>query len=56
MRRGGISGGAFNPAVALGITMMKLSRPENLWYFVVGNFAGGALAAFVFKYLNPDDK
>lgn len=52
---GGISGGAFNPAVAIGITVMGLSKAVNIWYFLIGNFAGGALAAVVFKFLNPDD-
>jgi aquaporin Z len=53
---GGISGGAFNPAVAVGITIMGLSAVANIWVFLVANFAGGAAAAFVFKAINPDDK
>jgi aquaporin Z len=48
---GGVSGGAFNPAVALGITQMGLSSWGNLWVFFVANFAGAALAAVVFRYL-----
>ena len=51
---GPISGGAFNPAVALGITLMGLSAPANLWIFLIANFAGGALAATVFRLTNPD--
>jgi aquaporin Z len=53
---GGISGGAFNPAVATGITIMHLSKVVNYWLFLVGDFAGGALAAIVFKFVNPEDK
>jgi aquaporin Z len=53
---GGVSGGAFNPAVAVGITAMGLSTLANLWIFLVGNFAGGAFAAVVFKFAHPDDK
>lgn len=53
---GGISGGAFNPAVAVGITAMGLSKLANIWIFLVGNFAGGALAAVVFKAVHPNDK
>ncbi len=53
---GSISGGAFNPAVAVGITLMGLSSPANILVFLVGNFAGGAVAATVFKLINPDDK
>ena len=52
---GSISSGAFNPAVALGITLMGLSKFSNLWMFLVANFSGGALAAIVFKYVNPQD-
>ena len=51
---GNISGGAFNPAVAIGITLLGLSAPGNLWIFLVGNLAGGALAALVFRLANPD--
>jgi len=53
---GGVSGGAFNPAVALGITMMGLSAVANIWIFLVANFAGGAAAAMVFKAVNPEDR
>ncbi len=53
---GGISGGAFNPAVATGITVMHLSKVANFWLYLVGEFAGGALAATVFKFVNPEDK
>lgn len=44
---GAISGGAFNPAVALGITILNLSLWSNLWIFFVANLLGGALAAFL---------
>jgi aquaporin Z len=53
---GNISGGAFNPAVAVGISVMGLSAWPNIWIYLVGNFAGGAVAAFTFKALNPNDK
>ena len=53
---GGISGGAFNPAVAVGITVMGLSKLTSIWIFLLGNFAGGALAALAFKATHPDDK
>jgi len=52
---GDISGGAFNPAVAIGITVMGLSAWSSIWIFLVANFAGGAVAAFTFKALNPAD-
>ena len=53
---GAVSGGAFNPAVAIGITVMGLSIVSNIWIFLVANFVGGAVAAIVFNSLNPDDK
>jgi aquaporin Z len=53
---GGVSGGAFNPAVAAGITIMHLAKAANFWIYLVGNFAAGALAAAAFKFINPEDK
>ena len=52
---GSISGGAFNPAVAVGITIMGLSQPSHIWIFLVANFAGGAVAALVFRFINPPE-
>lgn len=52
---GAISGGAFNPAVALGITLMQLSDCSNLWIYVVGNLLGAAAAAGVFKLAHRRD-
>ena len=53
---GSISGAAFNPAVALGVTFAKLSAWGNLWAYVVAQLVGGALAAVAFRALNPDDE
>jgi aquaporin Z len=53
---GDISGGAFNPAVAVGISVLGLSAWSNLWIFLVANFLGGAAAAGVFRLLNTADK
>ena len=52
---GNISGGVFNPAVAVGITLMGLSSLSHLWIYLAGNVAGGALAALAFRATNPDD-
>jgi aquaporin Z len=51
-----ISGGAFNPAVAVGITVMHLAKASDLWIYLVANLGAGALAATVFRVINPDDK
>jgi aquaporin Z len=53
---GGISGGAFNPAVATGITIMRLTKVTNFWMYLLGDLAGGGLAAMTFKMINPEDK
>ena len=53
---GKISGGAFNPSVAFGLTLAKAFAWKNIWIYLVGCFGGGALAAVVFKINNPDDK
>ena len=52
---GSISGGVFNPAVAVGITVMRLSSIANIWIYLVANFAGAATAAVVFGVINPDE-
>jgi aquaporin Z len=52
---GNISGGAFNPAVAVGISFMGLSPWPNIWIYLVADFVGGAVAAGAFKAVNPTD-
>ena len=53
---GDVSGGAFNPAVAFCISMLKIKAWTNFWVYLVGCFGGAAVAAGVFKFCNPDDK
>ncbi len=53
---GSISGGAFNPAVAVGIITMGLIDILSIWIFLIANFLGGIVAAIAFNALNPDDK
>ncbi len=52
MAGGRISGGAFNPAVGIGPTIVNALMGGgswgNLWLYLVGPLAGGALAAVVF--------
>lgn len=52
---GGVSGGAFNPAVAFGISSMGLSAWADLWIYLLACFLGGGIAGWVFKALNPED-
>ena len=49
---GGISGGAFNPAVAVGVTLMGVAAPASLWIFLAADLLGGAAAASVFNALD----
>jgi aquaporin Z len=50
---GNISGGAFNPAVGVGLTVVfayyGAGNYSYLWLYLVGPLVGGALAALVFK-------
>lgn len=49
---GPVSGGAFNPAVGIGpaiVHAVNKGEVGHVWLYVVGPFAGGALAAFVFR-------
>lgn len=50
---GGLSGGAFNPAVGTGPNvihaLLKNGTLSHLWIYWVGPLLGGALAAFVFR-------
>jgi aquaporin Z len=52
---GDVSGGAFNPAVTVGAAALGLLASGNLWAYFVAQFAAAALAAVVFKLLNPAD-
>jgi aquaporin Z len=53
---GPISGGAFNPAVATGALCLGLIPAGHFIAYIVVELFAGALAALVFKLLNPDDK
>jgi aquaporin Z len=53
---GNISGGAFNPAIAVGISILGLSAWSNIWIYLVADFAGAAAAAAAFKIVSPEDK
>lgn len=57
---GPISGGAFNPAVALGPILVETIAGEGrtlggLWVYLVATFAGAALAALAFRFMSPGD-
>ena len=52
---GPISGGAFNPAVALGIGMMHLLKFSDIWIHITAEILGGIVAGFTFRAINPND-
>jgi aquaporin Z len=49
---GPVSGGAFNPAVALGVATAGIAEWVNIWIPLVADFAGGAAAALLFNALD----
>lgn len=53
---GPVSGGAFNPAVAVALAAWGVIPTATIWIYLVANFLGGALAGFAFNNLNRDDR
>jgi len=53
---GAVSGGAFNPAVATGATVVGAFALKNIWIYLIACFGGGFLAALVFNFINEEDK
>jgi aquaporin Z len=53
---GGISGGAFNPAIALGAMVSGLFKWSNIWIYLLADFAGGVAGAYAFLYVLPAEK
>jgi aquaporin Z len=49
---GKVSGGAFNPAVAIGVTLLGLANGANLSMYWLSEFLGATLAAVFFLVLN----
>jgi len=52
---GGVSGGAFNPAVGLGVFVMGLESIKQLGIYVVADLLGGAAAALAFKAVSSEE-
>jgi aquaporin Z len=53
---GGISGGAFNPAIALGAMVTGLFQWSNIWIYLIADFLGAAAAAWAFLFVLPAEK
>ena len=52
---GGVSGGAFNPAVGLGVFTMGLESAKQLGVYLGSDLLGGAVAALTFKAVHGRD-
>ena len=53
---GGTSGGAFNPAIAVGAMVTGLFAWSNIWIYFLADFLGAAVAAYAFIYVLPAEK
>ena len=56
---GGISGGAFNPAVAVGVSLLKSTGVltfATVWQHLAGEILAAVVAGGLFRALNTDDK
>lgn len=53
---GGISGGVFNPAIAIGAMVTGLLQWSNIWIYLIAEFLGGIAAALAFLYVLPGEK
>lgn len=53
---GGISGGAFNPAVAVAGVAMGMFSGSMIWMFVAAQAIAAVAAGLAFRAVNPADK
>jgi aquaporin Z len=51
---GWISGGAFNPAIALGATVLGAFKWSHIWIYLLADFLGGGAAALAFLYIQGE--
>jgi len=53
---GGISGAAFNPAIALGAMVTGLLEWSKIWIYLIADLLGAAAAAYAFLFVLPAEK
>jgi len=51
---GWISGAAFNPAIALGATILGAFKWSHIWVYLLADFVGGAAGAGAFLFVQGD--
>jgi aquaporin Z len=51
---GWVSGGAFNPAIALGATIIGAFEWSNIWIYLLADLLGGAAAAGAFMFIQGE--
>ena len=51
---GPVSGGAFNPAVAIGLSAAGTFDWANLWIYLLGSLSGAGVAAVLYGFLTSD--
>ena len=52
---GSVSGGVFNPAVAVGIIIMGIADSSSIWIYLCANSVGGFLAPAVYRLIHSDE-
>ncbi|MBN9154244.1 MAG: aquaporin [Microbacterium sp.] len=53
---GAVSGGGFNPAIALGLAVTGHFAWGSYWLYFIAPIVGAAIAALIFRALNTHDK
>jgi aquaporin Z len=53
---GGISGAAFNPAIAVGAMVTGLLEWSKIWIYLIADLLGAAAAAYAFLFVLPGEK
>jgi aquaporin Z len=53
---GSVSGGAFNPAVAIGAMVTGMFSWGHIWIYLLANLAGGIAAAYAFLFIEPGER
>lgn len=52
---GGISGAAFNPAVVVGGSIMRIFAWSNIWLYLLAEFVAGVAVAYTFRFTHPGE-